>query len=39
MISYFKYTAGESFTLNGDDYSGFFTVVNGSAYTGKSIKT
>ena len=37
MISYFKYTAGESFTLNGDDYSGFFTVVNGSAYTGKSI--
>jgi len=35
MISYFKYTAGESFTLNDEDYTGFFNVVEGSAYTGK----
>jgi hypothetical protein len=35
MISYFKYTAGESFTLNGRDYTGFFNVQNGSAFVGK----
>lgn len=35
MITYFKYTNGESFTLNGVDYSGFFNVENGVAYTGK----
>ena len=35
MISYFKYTNGEAFTLNDVDYSGFFTVVDGEAYTGK----
>lgn len=35
MITYFKYTNGESFTLNGVDYSGFFNVENGIAYTGK----
>ena len=37
MISYFKYTTGESFTLNGEDYTGFFTIVNGFAYTGKAV--
>lgn len=35
MITYFKYTNGESFTLNGLDYSGFFNVQDGVAYTGK----
>ena len=35
MITYFKYTTGESFTLNGKDYTGFFNVVENSAYTGK----
>lgn len=33
MISYFKYTNGESFTLNGNDYTGVFNVVDGKAYT------
>jgi hypothetical protein len=36
MITYFKYTNGESFTSNGIDYSGFFNVDNGIAYTGKA---
>jgi len=36
MIKYFKYTNGESFTSNGIDYSGFFNVENGVAYTGKT---
>jgi hypothetical protein len=36
MITYFKYTNGESFTSNGIDYSGFFNVDNGIAYTGKT---
>jgi len=36
MMTYFKYTNGESFTLNGIDYSGFFNVDNGVAYTGKT---
>jgi hypothetical protein len=35
MTTYFKYTNSESFTLNGIDYSGFFNVQNGIAYTGK----
>jgi len=35
-MTYFKYTNGESFTLNGIDYSGFFNVDNGIAYTGKT---
>jgi hypothetical protein len=35
-ISYYKYTEGESFTLNGYDYFGFFNVVNGIAYSGKT---
>jgi len=35
MISYFKYTNGDAFTLNNVDYSGFFTIVDDNAYTGK----
>jgi hypothetical protein len=35
MISYFKYTNGDAFTLNDVDYSGFFTIVDSVAYTGK----
>lgn len=34
MISYFKYTDGESFTLNGTDYRGMINIRNNSAYTG-----
>jgi hypothetical protein len=33
MTSYFKFTSGEAFTLNGVDYSGFFHVEDGVAYT------
>lgn len=33
MISYFKYTNGESFTLDGEDYRGVFNVIDGKAYT------
>lgn len=33
MISYFKFTSGEAFTLNSVDYSGFFHVEEGVAYT------
>jgi hypothetical protein len=33
MISFFKYTSGEAFTLNGGDYTGFFNVEGGVAYT------
>lgn len=39
MNSYFKYTNGEAFTLNGNDYTGFFTVSANQAYTGKIITT
>lgn len=35
MISYYKYTNGESFTLDEIGYTGFFNVVNGIARTGK----
>lgn len=35
MISYYKYTEGEAFTINGVDYVGFFNVIDGKAYTGK----
>lgn len=35
MISYFKYTNGEAFLLNKFPYTGFFTVIDGKAYTGK----
>jgi len=34
MISYFKYTDGTGFTLDGANYSGMVTVVNGAAYAG-----
>ena len=37
MISYFKYTASNAFTLSGDNYTGVFNVVDGVAYTGNSI--
>ena len=37
MISYFKYTSGESFTLSGNDYTGLFNIVNGRAFTRKSL--
>lgn len=33
MTSYFKFTSGEAFTLNSVDYSGFFHVEEGVAYT------
>ena len=33
MISYFKFSSGEAFTLNGVNYSGFFNVEEGVAYT------
>jgi hypothetical protein len=35
MNIYFKYTAGESFTLNSEDYVGYFHVIDGIAYTGR----
>ena len=34
MISYFKYTPGSEFTLNGAAYAGPVTVINSEAYTG-----
>lgn len=37
MTSYFKYTDGNAFTLNGEDYRGMLNVVDGTAFTG-SIK-
>ena len=37
MINYFKYTTGNAFTLSGDNYTGLFNIVNGVAYTGKSL--
>ena len=37
MIGYFKYTTGNAFTLSGDNYTGLFNVVDGVAYTGKSL--
>lgn len=36
MIAYFKHTNGEAFTLNGDDYIGYFNVIDGVAYTGRT---
>ena len=35
MKSYFKYTTGEAFTLNEEDYSGFFNLWKGIPLTGK----
>jgi hypothetical protein len=38
MISYFKYTSGESFTLSGVDYKGLFNITDDNrAFTGKSL--
>jgi hypothetical protein len=36
MISYYKFTNGEAFTLSGKDYEGFFNVEEGVAYTGRT---
>jgi hypothetical protein len=36
MTLYFKYDEGNAFTLDGVDYVGFFHVINGVAYSGKS---
>lgn len=38
-MSYFKYTNGESFTLDNSDYLGFFNIVDGVAYSGQSLDT
>ncbi len=36
MSAYYKYTSGEAFTLNGDDYIGYFHINDdGVAYTGR----
>ena len=35
MSNYFKYTSGESFTLNESNYTGFYNVLDGYASTGK----
>ena len=37
MISYFKYTSGESFSLSGRDYTGLFNIVDGRAFSGKTL--
>lgn len=37
MISYFKYTSGESFSLSGSDYTGLFNIVDGRAFSGKTL--
>jgi hypothetical protein len=36
MISYYKHTQGEAFKLYDNDYIGFFNVIDGVAYTGKT---
>ena len=36
MISYFKYTTEEAFTLSGADYNGFINILDNKAYTGKT---
>ena len=36
MISYYKFTDGNAFTLDGKDYEGFFNVEEGEAYTGRT---
>lgn len=36
MISYFKFTNGEAFTLNDNDYTGYFHIVDGIPYTEKT---
>lgn len=39
MIAYFKHTNGESFTLAGEDYIGFFHIIDNKAFTGKITTT
>jgi len=34
-MNYYKYTNGTAFFLNGEDYIGFFNIVNGIPYTNK----
>jgi hypothetical protein len=34
MISYYKYTQGDAFTLDGNDYHGMVHVIDGVAFTG-----
>lgn len=36
MIEYFKFTGGETFTLSGEDYKGFFNVKDGIAFSGRT---
>jgi hypothetical protein len=36
MISYYKFTNGDAFTLGGKDYEGFFNVKDGEAFTGRT---
>jgi len=36
-MSYFKHTNGEGFTLNGSDYTGYFHVSGGQAYSEKAM--
>jgi len=35
-VAYFKHTNGEAFTLNGLPYYGFFHILNGEAYVGRT---
>lgn len=35
-MTYYKYTTGSAFTLNGNDYIGYFNMTNGIPYTGRS---
>lgn len=37
MISYYKHTSGEAFTVDGSDYIGYFNVSAHNAYSGKII--
>ena len=34
-MSYYKHTSGESFTLNGENYVGYFNITDGIVYTGR----
>lgn len=38
-MSYFKHTNGEAFTINGSDYTGYFHISGGKAYTEKTPTT
>lgn len=37
MSNYYKYTSGNAFELNSSDYSGYFTISDGVAYTGRRV--